>query len=171
MKRRHEYIDTSFYDQCSEFVSSGNYYRIDYSASVPGHIGDGLGESFEYTVVLASTFESMPKYFEAHPDLVPENNKFFLLRTRREDTSHGDDHKNTNEKLVWKTKSGNCFCINKKPEDIPDHLVDHTFNEILEASPLRTLKDKSDPRPPNKTGSWQEYHSLCASLDKRNLFK
>lgn len=171
MKRRHEYIDTSFYDQCSELVSSGNYRRVDYSASVPGHIGNGLGESFRFTVVLASTFESIPKYFEAYPDIAPENNRFFLLRTRREDTSHGDYHENTNEKLVWKTNSCNCFCINKEPKDIPDHRVDYTFNDILEASPLRKLKDKPAPRPPNKKGTWKEYDSLCASLDSRELFK
>jgi len=171
MKRRHKHIDTSFYDRCSNFVSSGNYYRIDFSASVPGDIGNRLGDSFKYAVVLASTFDSSPEYFKHHLDFMPDDRTFFLIRITRDDTTHGVAHENTNEKLVWKTKSGNCYYIDKREEDIPDHRVDYEFSEILEATPLRVIKGVPAPKPPKKTGDWREYHSLCASLDTRKLFK
>lgn len=169
-KSNPKYLDYSCYEECERIASADTYYRIDCNASVPNQIGNSLGQSFKYTVILGSNFQSTPDYFKDKPSLTPDG-LFFVLRITRDDCSHGDRHENTDEKIIWKTCSGHCLSIDKKKEGIPDHRVDYIFGEILEASPLRTLKSKPAPNPPNKTGTWKEYSDLCASLNNRELFE
>lgn len=162
-----KYADRRLYDECQDLVSTGYYYRIDCNASVPGDIADRLGSSFKYAVVLASTLTSTPEYFEHNPDLKPEG-PLFMIRITRDDSSHGMRHENTDEKIVWKTKSDRCLYTDKKPKSIPDHRVDYSlFDEILTASPLRVMGGKPAPKPPEKLGTWKEYHDRCASLNER----
>jgi len=162
-----KYSDRALYDECQNIVSAGNFYRIDCNASVPGSIGNSLGPSFKYAVVLASTLTSIPDYFERNPGLTPEG-PIFVIRTTRDDSSHGIRHENTDEKIVWKTKSGRCLYVDKKPKEIPDHKVD-LFDEMLNSSCLRVINGKPAPKPPKKFGTWKEYHDCCASLNGRIL--
>ena len=168
--KRPKYLEGSFYDECQSITSAGNYYRIDCNASVPGQIVAGLGQDFKYAVVLGSNLESTPEYFADKPSLRPDG-PIYLIRVTRDDSSHGKRHENTDEKIIWKTKSGYCFSIKKDEESIPDHRVEYIFDEILLATPLRQLKGKSAPSPPSKRGTWHEYNNCCASLDNRDLFK
>lgn len=169
-KIKPKYHNSSFYDECQSITSAGNYYRIDCNASLPGHIATGLGQAFKYAVVLGSNLESTPKYFKDNPGLTPDG-PFFLIRITRDDSSHGLNHENTDEKIVWKTHSGHCLSIRKNEGGIPDHRVDYIFDEIISASPLRMLKGKPAPSPPDKQGTWGEYNDLCASLNSRELFE
>ncbi|MCK4826194.1 hypothetical protein KA005_61195 [bacterium] len=170
MKTNPKLIESSFYQECSVIAKSGAFYRIDCNASVPGGIARNIGQSFKYAVVLASTLSSTPLCFIANEVIMPYG-PFFLIRITRDDPSHGIRHENTNDKLVWKTKSGECFSIDKKPKNIPDHRVDYLFGNISNASPLRVIKGMPAPNPPNKEGAWKEYNNLCASLNKRALFE
>ncbi|MBU4259641.1 MAG: hypothetical protein KKI12_04380 [Proteobacteria bacterium] len=170
MKTNPKWCESSFYQECSKIVKSGNFCRIDWNASVPGGIARNIGQSFKYAVVLASTLSSTPPCFIDNEGIMPDG-PFFLIRITRDDTSHGIRHENTNEKLVWKTKSGESLSIDKKPKNIPDHRVDYLFENILNASPLRVIKSKPAPNPPNKEGTWKEYNDLCASLNKIALFE
>ncbi len=169
-KRPKYHSDGTLYDECQNITSSGNFYRFDCNASVPGGIANSLGKNFKYAVVLGSNLESTPDYFSGQPSLAPDGS-IFLIRITRDDSSHGTRHENTDEKIVWKSKSGKYFSINKKEESIPDHRVDYIFNEILTATPLRQIKGKPAPSPPNKKGTWREYNDLCASLNNRALFE
>lgn len=170
MKTNPKWCESSFYQECFKIVKSGRFCRLDYNASVPGGIAKNIGQSFKYAVVLASTLYSIPQYFIDNHSLIPDG-PFFLIRITRDDTSHGMKHENTDEKLVWKTKSGDFLCFNKKSANIPDHRVDYCFESILNASPVRVIKSKPAPNPPNKEGTWKEYNNLCASLNKRALFE
>lgn len=165
-----KYADYLLYEQCQNVVSTGGFFRIGCNASVPGAIAKGLGHSFKYAVVLASTLSQAPDYFLDRPELMPEG-PFYLIRITRDDSSHGVRHENTDEKIVWKTGSGNCLYIDKKPENIPDHRVDYLFDEILGASPLRLIRGEPAPNPPQKRGTWKEYHDCCASLNSRIPFE
>jgi len=168
--KKPKYLEGSFYDECQGIASAGNYYRIDCNASVPGHIATDLGKDFKYAVVLGSTLESTPEYFSNKPSLTPDGT-FYWIRITRDDSSHGIRHENTDEKIVWKTRSGHCFSIKKKEENIPDHRIDYIYYEILSASPLRQLKGNPAPSPPSKRGTSREYNDLCASLNSREIFE
>lgn len=163
-------LNASFYEECQATTSAGTYCRIDCNASLPGQIADSLGQSFKYTVVLASNLQSTPDYFKDRPGLMPVG-PFFVLRITRDDSSHGIRHENTDEKIIWKTSLGHCLSIQKEKKSVPDHRVDYLFEEILTASSLRQLRGKPAPPPPNKRGTWQEYNDLCASLNSREFFE
>jgi hypothetical protein len=155
MKNRPKLIDSEYVDKLHKIgIQNGNYVMIQDSI-ILSELNPNYSDinKIAFSTVAASgpyvSTSNDPKYY-------PQGTVYFIRNIRR-DNQPDKSHVNTDDRLIWADKNGNCWQLSK--EDNPDH-----YKNISATAGFEVIA-KEYNLPEKNSGTFEDYRKPGGNLN------